>query len=354
MSTTQMPAPASTTATAVAPFRFSFCYILMIPYDSSIDDGQVITAPVPKDAPYFYELDIQYRKLPAVEKQIDGVRVKVQPQVLNHQVWVAECVYSLDDPLDDSAIQRKQKINAGLRTLFLKENHYDGPLIEEYTVLLISGITDTPDNFVQNNRIFFAQLLRRLDRVPDDGQVQQILQSQTRYAGDDVTVVDWEGALVISPGADFHTEIDLFKIGNYHLLKYRLVDEQIDEQLLQLRGLLGRKFSWFSNKRETLQKVVDNRIGLMLDFENTDQSILLIGDWYPAQLYRIIFDEFYIEEWKAIVSNKIDNLSSIAEVSQQNLTLSWSRLLDVIQLVGWFVVLVGYLFLFLRDAKIIQ
>jgi hypothetical protein len=352
--TTTVPVTASAPATTTPSFHFEFCYILMLPYDSSVDDGQIITAPVPKDAPYFYELDIQYRKLPAVEKTIDAVRVKVQPQVLNHEVWVAECFYSVSDPLDDSAILRKQTINAGLRALFIKENNYDGPLIEEYTVLLISGLTDTPDDFVQANRTFFAQLLRRLDRVPDDGQIRQILQSQTRYAGDDVTIVDWEGALVISPGADFHTEIDLFKIGNYHLLKYRLVDEQIDEQLLQLRGLIGRKFSWFSNKRETLQKVVENRIGLMLDFENTDQSILLIGDWYPAQLYRIIFDEFYIEEWKAIVSNKLENLSSIAEVSQQNLTLSWERLLDFIQLIGWLVVLIGYIFLFLHDAKIVQ
>ena len=325
----------------------------MMPYDPSLDDGQIVTAPVPKDAPYFYELDIQYRKLPAVEKQIDGVRIRVQPQVLNHEVWVAECFYSLPDPLEDSAIMRKQTINAGLRTLFVAENHYTGLLIEEYTALLISGISGTLEDFLLDNRVFFAQLLRRLDRVPDDGQVQQILQSQTRYAGDDVTIVDWEGALVISPGADFHTEIDLFKIGNYHLLKYRLVDEQIDEQLLQLRSLIGRKFSWFSNKRETLQKVVDNRIGLMLDFENTDQSILLIGDWYPAQLYRIIFDEFYIEEWKAIVSTKLENLSSIAEVSQQNLTLSWSRLFDFIQLIGWLIVLIGYIFLFLHDAKVI-
>jgi hypothetical protein len=180
------------------------------------------------------------------------------------------------------------------------------------------------------------------------------LQSRTRYSAEDLTIIDWEGGLIISPNADFRTEIDLLKIGNYHLLKYRLVDEQIDSLLQELRVLVGKSFSWFSNKREILQKVVDNRLGLMLDFENTDQSILLIGDWYSAQLYRVIFDEFYIDEWKNIVSGKLENLSSITESVQENLTISWSRLLDLIQLAGWFLVLLGYVFLFLRDAKVIK
>jgi hypothetical protein len=264
-----------------------------------------------------------------------------------------QCYYILNGPLDETAIQLKETVNTTLRQDFLKQSGYQGPLIEEFTILLVSGLQGLPDDFVSANILILARLLRASERLHDTAQIQQIFQSQTKYGVEDLTIVDWEGALVISPGADFQTEIDLLKIGNYHLLKYRLVDEQIDLQLKQLRVLVGRSHSWFSNRRETLQKVVDSRLSLLLDFENTDQSILLIGDWYPAQLYRIIFDEFYIDEWKAIVGNKLEILSSIVEVVQQNLTLSWRRVLDLIQIVGWLIILTGYMLLFLRDAKLL-
>lgn len=326
----------------------------MQPYHPPSDPGQAINSPVPKDAPYFYELDIQYRRLQTIEKLIDHVPVKIQTQVLNNEVWAAECHYALDTSLDETAVKFKHSINTILRREFMAETKYQGAIVEEYTILLISGLQGSPSEFVRSNSSILAQLLRPSDRPLDATQTQNILQSRTSYSIDDLTIVDWEGALIISPNADFQTEIDLLKIGNYHLLKYRLVDEQIDLQLRQLRIVVGRSLSWFSHKRETLQKVVNNRLGLMLDFENTDQSILLIGDWYPAQLYRIIFDEFYIDEWKVIVSDKLENLSSIAAVIQQDLTISWSRLLDIVQLMGWMILLIGSILLFLKDANILR
>jgi hypothetical protein len=335
------------------PHKLEFCYILTLPFNPVVDLGQAITAPVPKDAPYFFELNIQFRKLQPVQKQIGQVPIRVLAQVLNNEVWIAECYYTLSGPLDDAALQLKHTINAALRKDFLKEVQYQGVLVEEYTLLLVSAFQGAPDDFVNANSVILARLLRESDRIHDAQQVQRILQSRARYGVEDLTIVDWEGALVLSPQADFQTEIDLLKIGNYHLLKYRLVDDQIDAQLKQLRVLVGRSFSWFSNRRETLQKIVDSRLSLLLDFENTDQSILLIGDWYSAELYRIIFDEFYIDEWKAILSDKLETLSSIAEVVQQNLTLSWRRLLDLIQVIGWLIILTGYMILFLKDAKVI-
>jgi hypothetical protein len=323
----------------------------MQPYTQSLDGGQAIHSPVPKDAPYFYELDIQFRQLQTVKRIIENVPVRIETQVLNNEIWVAECYYTLPASLDETTIRFKRQMNKLLRADFLQEARYSGPLIEEYSIVLLSEMQESPHDFVDTNRELLARLLRYSQRPLDAGQIQQVLQSRTNYSIDDLTIVDWESALIISPSADCQTEIDLLKIGNYHLLKYRMVDDQIDDQLQEMRILVGKSLSWFSRRRETLQKVVDNRLGLMLDFENTDQSILLIGDWYSAQLYRIIFDEFYIDEWKAIVTQKLDDLSSIAEVVQQDLTISWSRLLDLIQLVGWMVLLIGSILLFLKDIR---
>src|SRR5579864_4013390 len=222
------------------PYKFECCYILMLPFNPLIDLGQAVTAPIPKDAPYFFELNIQFRKLQPVQKQVGQVPVRVLGQVLNNEIWVAECYYTLNGPLDDAAIQLKHTINEALRKEFVKEVQYQGSLIEEYTILLVDGIQGSPDDFVSANSVILARFLRESARLLDTQQIQQILQSRTRYGIEDLTIVDWESALVMSPHADFQTEIDLLKIGNYHLLKYRLVDEQIDQQLKQLRVLVGR------------------------------------------------------------------------------------------------------------------
>jgi hypothetical protein len=323
----------------------------MQPYHPLLDVGQNVIPVLPRDAPYFFELDIQFRKLQTIHKEVNHVPVRIQTQVLNDEIWTAECYYTLPAPLAAPVVEFKRRINSALRRDFLAEARYQGPLVEEYTILLMTGLDTRPEDFVAANSGVLAQLLRFSYRPLDPVMTGEILHSRTSYSVDDLTIVDWEGALVISPGADYQTEIDLFKIGNYHLLKYRMVDAQIDMQLQQLRVLVGKSFSWFSNRRETLQKAVDSRLSLMLDFEHTDQSILLIGEWYPAQLYRIIFDEFYIDEWKVIVTDKLENLSSIAEVIQQDLTISWSRLLDLVQLIGWMVLLIGSIILFLRDIN---
>ena len=88
-----------------------------------------------------------------------------------------------------------------------------------------------------------------------------------------------------------------------------------------------------------LRQVVEQRLALMLDFEKINQGLLLIGDWYTAKLYRIIYDEFYLDEWAGAIKGKLDNLESIIQVIQDNFSFSWSTFLEMVQIAGWLVLL---------------
>ncbi len=88
----------------------------------------------------------------------------------------------------------------------------------------------------------------------------------------------------------------------------------------------------------------------MLDFERAEQNLLLIGDWYTAKLYEVIQNEFYLRDWKESVRAKLDTLENIVETMQDNFSLSWEALMDRLQLLGWVLLLVGYLYLYLLDA----
>ena len=92
----------------------------------------------------------------------------------------------------------------------------------------------------------------------------------------------------------------------------------------------------------------------MLEFENNEQNLLLIGDWYTAKLYHLISDEFYLNNWKEAIKSMIDNLESIINTIQENFTLSWSGFLENVQLAGWLILLVGYFILFFMDMHLIK
>lgn len=333
-----------------SPLAAEICYFVLMPVRSVRPQGTPEPVPVQKDVPYFFDVDIGF--VPAGERRFEvaGVAVQARFQVLDEQVWLAECRYRLDDILGETANARKQHIQTAVRESFQAETGYSGAFIEEYTIVLLGRLELPPDEFVDTHAPALTRLLRSLDKPFTEVEVGEILGARARYSRGDLTVVDWEGAIIIAEDNDFQSDLELLKIGNYQLLHYRLLDRAIERSLQELRGYVARhRISWFPARSSRLQQIVEQRLTLLLDFEKTDQSLLLIGDWYSAQVYRLIVDEFYLDEWKAAVSAKLDTFAALDEIVRQNLAFSWDRLLDFVQIIGWLILLIGYFVLFFLD-----
>jgi hypothetical protein len=123
---------------------------------------------------------------------------------------------------------------------------------------------------------------------------------------------------------------------------------------------IARKFRAAPNRplrvapaRRQIRRIVQHRLELALDFEYTDQNLLLIGDWYTSKLYRVIRDELYLDNWKAAVQSKLDNLEGILGTIRENFSLSWSELMGQVELAGWLILLIGYFILFFIDMGVI-
>lgn len=131
-----------------------------------------------------------------------------------------------------------------------------------------------------------------------------------------------------------------------------MLDREIENSLKTVYGVVeSKKKGWFVNQNSLIYEQVKQRLNLILIFEKIEQSLLLIGDWYSAQLYKIITDEFYIDDWKNTVKSKLDSLREIQDTVTQNLTFSWSRIVDQFQFWGWLILLIGYFVLFYLDIK---
>lgn len=320
--------------------------------------AESIAYPKPlKRIPYFQPVDLNIQLISAEAVQLEGVHISLQPQIYEETIYAVDCRFPMPDYVDTRAIELVNRIKARLTEMLVPEMVRPTEMWEEYTILLLESIEQPPDEFVSQNGRILARLLRAQSDLFTREEEQSILSSRLHYSEQDLIVVDWSGGLMISPEEDYQSELEVLKIGVYQLLRYRMLDKRIDEHLQFIRVLFDkqngrrRDRDWFGrHARQTLKQIINERLTLLLDFERVDQDLLMIGDWYTAQLYRMIIDEFYLDEWKHNVKSKLENLASIVQAVRDNFTISWSYFLDIVQLVGWIILLIGYFVLFYFDT----
>lgn len=332
------------------------CYLLCFPdpVEKSSEPPEQIRGL--KDAPYFQPVDISVRTLGQAQVQAGGETVAVSRQRYDDRIQVIECRFPLSDVLSPSAIQKRENIEDDLLRQLIPANHFESGLFEEYIVLMIESV-GTSDAFVESNARQLAHFLRTQREALDETEIEDILSSRVRYSKDDLTIVEWDGAIIIAPDGDFQSDIELLKVGNYQLLRYRMLDQSVENSLRDIAEQFRsdpRRALGSGPTRRRIQRIVQHRLELMLDFEHTDQNLLLIGDWYTAKLYEVIREELYLDHWKEAVHTKLDNMESIIGTIQENFSLSWSGLMGQVELVGWIILLIGYFVLFFMDAGLVK
>ena len=332
------------------------CYVLCFPdaVEKSTEPPEQIRGL--KDAPYFQPVDISVRTLGQAQIQAGGEKVAVSLQRYDDRIQMIECRFPLADVLDPSAIQKRESIEDDLLMQLVPSKYRESGLFEEYIILMIGTVT-TSDEFVEANARQLGHFIRTQREALDEAEIEDILSSRVRYSKDDLTIIDWDGAIIIAPDGDFQSDIELLKVGNYQLLRYRMLDQSVENSLRDIAEQFRsdpRRALRPGPTRGRIRRIVQHRLEVMLDFEHTDQNLLLIGDWYTAQLYEVIREELYLDNWKEAVRTKLDNMESIIGTIQENFSLSWSGLMGQVELIGWIILLIGYFVLFFMDAGLVK
>lgn len=330
------------------------CYLLAFP-----DRAETTSEPIEeirglKDAPYFQPVDIRVRTLGQVEVQAGGVQVSVLRQKYDDRIQMVECRFQMEDVLGMTAIQQREVIERNLTERFVPVEYRNNGMFEEYTILLLAEVKPTTDKYLDRNASSLARFIRSQREIFDEPEITEILSSRVRYSKHDLTLVDWEGAVIIASNGDFQSDIELLKVGNYQLLRYRMLDESLEKMLDAINESFLLKSRRVRPTRGAIRRIVEHRMEVMIDFERTEQTLLLIGDWYTAKLYTAIRSEFYLEEWKNTIRGKLDNLESIVQTIKDNFSLSWESLWSRIEMAGWAILLIGYIYLFLADLGLLK
>ena len=190
------------------------CYLIAFP---DADDGKTPSLEKfkgLKDAPYFQPIDIDLVTLGEETVLIESHAVQVTRQRYDGHVQMIECRFSLKDPFAVSVLQERAKIQSALESKFIPTQYRQNGLYEEYTILLVQDASPSPDKWIEKNGRALAKFIRSQREVFDKSEIEEILISRTHYSAVELTLVDWEGAVIIAPNEDYQSDIALLKIGN--------------------------------------------------------------------------------------------------------------------------------------------
>jgi hypothetical protein len=191
------------------------------------------------------------------------------------------------------------------------------PVVEDYVIFHVERFSQRLDlnAFCGQHARQIAQILRAERQPLSDQEVDDAVAVRLAYGTDDVTLVDWNAALLVdSEGDDI---IALLQFANVELLEMRYVDQKLDRALDQAYETLSRR-SWslpwvFGSYGADLRSLAELQVDNVALFEGVNNTLKLVGDQYLARVYRMINRRFHLDEWDSSILRKLQTLESIYE-----------------------------------------
>jgi hypothetical protein len=145
--------------------------------------------------------------------------------------------------------------------------------------------------------------------------VEDALSARIAFGADDVTIVDWNAALVVDREGDDVRAV--LEFANVELLEMRYLDQKLDRALDAAYETLSKR-SWSLPRLAgyygaDLRRVAELQVDNAILFEGVNNTLKLLGDQYLARLYRLVNRRFHLDEWDASILRKLETLESIYE-----------------------------------------
>src|SRR5258708_9464806 len=150
----------------------------------------------------------------------------------------------------------------------------------------------------------------------------EILRDALSYYPTDLIVVGWAAALVYDKPDATSAIIDLLEYANTQLLEFRYYDEVLTNLLSNVYSSLEGNESFLSRWRLPRRAGRVNRLRLdIMDLaERTEYAVKFISDTYYARVYRAISSKIAVNDYKALVNEKLKTAVALYEVMVSQFT----------------------------------
>jgi hypothetical protein len=280
-------------------------------------------------------------RLPALELQVRGQPVRLEPAVKVLPIGalsvtvrapvtaqsVADCAawhgLTFDDgtTLDQWVLETVEQARAELADRAIRP-HERLPEAESYTVFCLDaaspGLGAEAAAWLENNRTAVAGLLmREADAALLSSQ--EVTESTGRwlsYYRHDLTVVDWDAALVIDRPDEFDETLYIMELANVQLEELEAYDAYIDEALERAYRDLNAPRG--QRRRHVLREVKELRIDLARFSDELSNITKFFGEWHLARVYETTARLFHLADWHRAIDEKLSTLDSLYDMLKQD------------------------------------
>jgi hypothetical protein len=314
------------------------------------------TTAAQKSAPHYFEASVPSQFLISQERvTLLGHEGTFMLKTYRPDMLVAEARFDLDDIFADGILELEIEALKKCHEVLKKQGGKNvEQFSEEYSIYTVSDYEGDPELFLKHGGKI-AGLLKSEKMALDEKEIEYTLSTQLKYAQNDLAIIDWDGAFIFDPEGDIEASIELLELANLQLLRYRLLDNELDERLHNVARLIERapvKTKFLFKASEISQAMKDTmrvRSISISEFQDLEREMKLIGDWYSARLYELTAKKLKIDEWRRGIKEKLDALEDVYAIASQNFTISWEHRGRIIEMIGWYVLLLGWLVLLILD-----
>ncbi|MFA5864586.1 MAG: hypothetical protein WC975_07840 [Phycisphaerae bacterium] len=311
--------------------------------------GEIFQPPLIKSAPVYAASAVPRPVMIGQETGlIDDRRVVFNLRGYPPDILLIQATLDVENIFQKEIIALEEKVFRSAR-LILQSYGGNQVFSEEYSIFIISGYQGEPEQFLVHAPVI-ASLLKseRLDLDPNE--VEYTLKSQIKYANNDLTIIDWDGAWLFDPEGDTEEDLELLTLANLQLLRHRILDRQLDERLELLANRANKTSTgmWLAKNKditEDLREIIKNRMASISELQRLERDIKLIGDWYSARFYDLATSKFKLEEWRKSIRSKLESLEDIYSIVVENFTVSAKHRAEWIQIIAFFFLQIGWFIL---------
>lgn len=205
-------------------------------------------------------------------------------------------------------------------------------LVEDYVVFEVEAHSGHLEELTTSGAL--ARVLRAEQDDLAREEIENSLSDRVGYRANEACFIDWLAAFLV--GADSEDERLVLELATVELLELRLLDSQLDKELNEAYGMLGRPrrpFGGLSVQRRELERVGRMQADGAVLHEGLDNALKLLGDDYLARVYRAAADRFHFNDWDASVERKLRFLRNVYESLSDLTTHRRSEILEWIIIV---------------------
>lgn len=235
--------------------------------------------------------------------------------------------------IDNLAKQQAFEIAQTIQGTMKKPKMWSG--FEDYIIYFLEDFENNLSIAEFKNKIDFAALMMAENQVRLSEMTRNALSEAIfQYSESDLTIVEWNSALVIEPGGSRDIP-DILEFAVTHLMEIRYYDDLLDIKLNELYDDIEKKRSsiWATKYDKAYEEASSRYIEFIEFLERVENSLKVVGDFYLATIYRGATVQFRLKDWQDSVTRKMNILAQVSNLLQGEMNMRRSHLLEIVVII---------------------